>query len=79
MRVFDNGNYREMTAEEIAELNTADPIPYKERVVARIRERFSIDDEIAILRQKDTKPSEYAEYYSFVERIKTEERVFGEK
>ena len=48
--------------------------PYKERVVARIREKYSVDDEIAILRQRDSKPEEYAEYNAFVEQIKAEER-----
>ena len=50
-------------------------IPYKERVVNRIRERYSIDDEIAILRQKDTKFEEWVEYNSFVENIKIEEKI----
>lgn len=77
MIVFDNGIYRDMTAEEFAELNTAPPIPYAERVIGRIRERYSVDDELAILRQKDSKPEEYAEYFNFVETIKEEERSKG--
>ena len=76
MRVYDNGIYRDMTAEEIAEMQTTDPsIPYEQRVVNRIREVYSVDDELAILRQRDTKPEEFAEYNAFVERIKAEERV----
>ena len=54
--------------------NTFDPIPYKERVVNRIRAVYSIDDELALLRQRDKKPSEFAEYDAFVENIKAEER-----
>lgn len=50
-------------------------LPYKDRVIARIRERYSIDDEIAILRQKDTKFEEWVEYNSFVENVKIEEKV----
>ena len=53
-------------------------LSYKERVVARIREVYSIDDEIAIIRQKDTKPEEYAAYYYFVEKIKEEEKLRDE-
>lgn len=68
-----NGVVREMTEEEIAELNALVP-PYAERVVNRIREVYSIDDELAILRQRDTKPEEFAEYNAFVEKIKAEER-----
>ena len=73
MRIYDNGVYRAMTAEEIAESEKNIPsIPYEQRVVSRIRERYSIDDELAILRQRDSKPLEFAEYNSFVENIKTE-------
>jgi hypothetical protein len=49
-------------------------IPFKDRVISRIREFYSVDDEIAIIRQKDTKPEEFAEYNAFVEQIKEEER-----
>ena len=48
--------------------------PYSERVVARIREVYSVDDELAILRQKDTKPEEFEQYFAFVEKIKAEEK-----
>ncbi len=70
-----NGIVREMTAEEIAETQKNIPsIPYEQRVVNRIREVYSVDDELAILRQRDTKPEEFAEYNTFVEKIKSEER-----
>lgn len=59
--------------EGIAEIETPS-IPYEQRVVNRIRERYSVDDELAILRQRDTKPEEFAEYNEFVEQIKAEER-----
>ena len=49
-------------------------LPYKERIISRIRAVYSIDDEIAILRQRDTKLEEYAEYNAFVERVKAEEK-----
>ena len=77
MRIYENGIYRDMTAEEIAELNSyvPEPIPYEQRVVSRIRERYSVDDELAILRQRDAKPLEFAEYNAFVEQIKAEERA----
>lgn len=75
MKVLENGIYRDMTAEEQALAESLEiKIPYEERVVNRIRETYSIDDEIAILRQKDTKPEEFAEYNRFVENIKEEER-----
>ena len=74
---FKNGKitYRDMTSEEIAEINKDIPtIPYEQRVVNRIRAVYSVDDELAILRQRDTKPEEFAEYNAFVEQIKAEER-----
>lgn len=77
MRICENGIYREATAEEIAELNsyTPEPIPYEQRVANRIRERFSVDDELALLRQRVLKADEFEEYYSFVEAVKAEERA----
>ena len=75
MRICENGIYRDMTPEEILEVKKENAIiPYEQRVVKRIREVYSIDDEIAILRQRDTKPQEFAEYNAFVEQIKTEEK-----
>lgn len=72
MKMYDNGIYRDMTEEEIANIPK---IPYEERVVSRIRAIYSIDDELAILRQRDTKPDEFAEYNRIVEAIKAEERL----
>lgn len=45
---------------------------YKEEVIQRIRQRYSVDDELAILRQRETKPDEYREYFDYVEQIKKE-------
>lgn len=75
MKININGIVREMTEEEIAEYTPiVEPIPYEQRVVNRIREVYTIDDELAILRQKDTKPEEFAKYNAFVEQIKAEEK-----
>ena len=32
--------------------------------------KYSIDDQIALLRQKDEKPEEYQEFYKFAEEVK---------
>ena len=69
MKQFLNGKVIDIDFEE-----TVYPIPYEQRVVDRIRTVYSVDDELAILRQRDTKPEEFAEYNAFVERIKEEER-----
>lgn len=58
------------------------PIPemtYEEQVVAKIRERYSIDDELAILRQRDTKPDEFEAYNAYAESCKEEARLLIEK
>ena len=47
---------------------------YKELVVMKIRERYSEDDELAILRQRDVKQDEFAEYNDFCEQCKAEAR-----
>ena len=71
MKVFQNGKYRDMTPEEIAEFEAMQVKPdYKESIVSAIRERYSVDDELAILRQRDSKPEEFQEYFDFVESIK---------
>ena len=75
MRIYENGIYRDMTEEELANREPTPPIPYEQRVVNRIREKYSIDDELAILRQRDSKPEEFAEYTAFVEKVKAEERA----
>jgi hypothetical protein len=43
---------------------------YKDLIVQAIRTRYSVDDELAILRQRDSKPEEFQEYFDFVERVK---------
>ena len=78
MKRYENGNFVEMTTEEVFEYEKnriKEVISYEERVVSRIRAIYSIDDELAILRQRDTKPDEFAEYNRIVEAIKEEERM----
>ena len=45
---------------------------YENLIEKKIRAKYSINAELAILRQRDTKPSEFAEYNAFVERCKAE-------
>ena len=45
---------------------------YVAKVVELIRQRYSINDELAILRQRDTKPTEFDEYNAYVEKCKAE-------
>jgi hypothetical protein len=60
---------------EIREIEVEEPTPYtptyEERVVQLIREKYSMDDELAILRQRDSKPEEFAEYNAYCEKCKS--------
>ena len=47
----------------------------KYTIISKIREVYSVDDEIAILRQRDSKPEEFQEYYDFVEQCKAEAKA----
>ncbi len=58
------------------------PIPemtYEQQVVAKIRERYSVDDELAILRQRDTKPDEFEAYNAYAEACKMSVKSKTEK
>ena len=80
MKKYVNGKYIEMTPEEIAAIQAEaeaaerehwQSIPYDEAVDAKIRERYTASQEFAILRQRDEKPDEYAEYFKYCEECKT--------
>lgn len=79
MKKYLNGEIVEMTAEEIASMQAEHEAAereywanadYSEAVNARIRERYTDSAEFAILRQRDEKADEYAEYYAYCEKAK---------
>lgn len=43
-----------------------------EMIAKVINAKYSIDDQIAIIRQRDNKPEEYAEFYAFAEQVKAD-------
>lgn len=43
---------------------------YEDRVSTLLRQKYSLNQELAILRQRDTKPEEYAEYNAYAEQCK---------
>ena len=47
-------------------------IEYENRIVTLIRKKYNINQELAILRQRDTKPEEFAEYHKYVEQCKAQ-------
>ena len=74
-----DGIYRELTPEEIAQIQAEQEqaekkywqnIPYEDAVDMKIREKYTASQEFAILRQRDEKPEEYAEYYAYCEECK---------
>ena len=58
---------------ELAEIKTT--IDYPQLVENKIRTRYSVSAELAILRQRDTKPEEFAEYNAFCELCKVEAKT----
>ena len=79
MRIYINGEYRDMTPEEIADRQEKaeqvereywTTISYDEAVNAEIRKHYTESQEFAILRQRDEKPEEYAIYYAYCEDCK---------
>ncbi len=50
-------------------------ISYDELVDSKIRARYTVSQEFAILRQRDTKPNEFAEYNAYCEQCKAEAKA----
>ncbi len=70
-----NGEYLPVTVETPDE-EFKDTRSYSEKVVSLIREKYSLDEELAIQRQRDSKPQEFSEYYAYCEACKA--KVKGE-
>ena len=45
---------------------------YESEVARKIRTKYSVNQELAILRQRDTKAAEFAEYNAYVEQCKAD-------
>ena len=65
---------RDITPEEVAQLAAMQQqqpqISYDQLVSDLIRAKYTVDQEIAINRQRDTKPEEFQEYFDFCEQCK---------
>lgn len=61
--------YIHFTAEEQAQY---DQQRYENLVESKIRARYTLSQELALLRQRDTKQDEYAIYYAYCEQCKIE-------
>lgn len=76
-KIYENGIYRDMTAEEIAQQQAEErkqyqSMDYGELVENLIRRKYSLSAELAILRQRDSKPVEFAVYDAYAEQCKEE-------
>lgn len=83
--INSDGTYRECTKEEINAIKEQeeydkqhqyDEYTYSQLVSKFIHEKYTIDDEIAITRQRDIKPEEWIMYNEFCEECKNRARIF---
>lgn len=70
-------NFREVTREGEVPITDweydfalVEEVTYSKIVEAIIRTKYSMSDEIALIRQRETKEDEFNEYYSFAEQAK---------
>lgn len=64
---------KKATVEEYEEVDTIPKYTqgeYAKKVEELIREKYSLSDELAVLRQRDEKPNEYSDYYTYAEECK---------
>lgn len=45
---------------------------YESLIIRKIRKRYTVNQELAILRQRDDKPEEFTAYNKYVEKCKAE-------
>lgn len=69
MLVLENGKYVVKDENEMPIFPEITP-SYDEKVVSLIREKYSLDEELAIQRQRDTKPDEFSQYFAYCEECK---------
>jgi hypothetical protein len=58
--------------EEVDEIPEETDINYNEEVNNMVRQKYSLSEELAILRQRDSKPEEFAAYNEYAEYCKAE-------
>ena len=72
-----------MTQNELrlAKLNNVLDELYADETNRLVRARYTLSQEFAILRQRDTKPEEFAAYNTFVEecKIAAKKEIYGEE
>ena len=66
---FNEAKYLDRIAKDKAD---KEAMEYENAIVSLIRRKYNLNQELAILRQRDTKPTEFAEYDAYVEQCKQE-------
>ena len=51
-------------------------LPYEELIDKLIRKKYTVSQEFAIQRQRDTKYIEFKEYFDYIENVKTQVKEF---
>ena len=69
---FSISKYNSRVAREKEEKDVFD---YENLVVSLIRKKYTINQELAILRQQNSKPQEYEEYFNYVEECKLQAKA----
>lgn len=75
---FKNEGWEEYTPPEPEPYKPTYDELYKQRIVELVRERYDIDDELAILRRRESKPEQFNEYNEYVEQCKVEAHEYAE-
>lgn len=65
--------------EEVDNIPEISSIDYNEEVNNLIRQKYSLSEELAILRQRDTKPEEFSEYNTYAEECKAKVKLLMNK
>lgn len=66
---FNETKYLDRMAKERAD---KEAMEYENAIVSLIRRKYNLNQELALLRQRDAKPKEFAEYNAYVEQCKRE-------
>ena len=72
-------DFEEVDPAEVAQAvdEAAERAAYEAEVERLIRRRYTVSQELALLRQRESKPEEFAEYDAFAEQCKAEAKQLG--
>ena len=73
MLILDDNKYLEIDSADSLQLPICTPA-YEEVVVSFIREKYTLTEELALQRQRDTKPEEFEAYFNYCEDCKKRAR-----